>query len=305
VRGADRRDVTVVVATRNRRDEALRTVGRLLELPDASAIVVVDDASTDATADGMRSLGGGLDVVRLDRRRGAAARNVGVRRATTPFVAFADDDSWWEPGSLSTAARLLREHPSLGLVAGRILVGPERRVDPVCVRMSRSPLRRGDDLPWPAVLGFVACGAVVRRDAFLQAGGFHPRLGIGGEERLLALDLARAGWVLAYVDDVVAVHEPSKVRDREGRRRKLVRNALWTAWLRRRAIPAAIRTGRIVRDSMGDAHARAGLLDAVTGARWVVRERAPLPRSLERDLAAVERHERGCGRRPDLDRPER
>jgi N-acetylglucosaminyl-diphospho-decaprenol L-rhamnosyltransferase len=38
-------------------------------------------------------------VVRLGENRGAAARNEGVRRAGTPYVAFADDDSYWTDGS--------------------------------------------------------------------------------------------------------------------------------------------------------------------------------------------------------------
>jgi N-acetylglucosaminyl-diphospho-decaprenol L-rhamnosyltransferase len=37
------------------------------------------------------------------------------------------------------------------------------------------------------VLGFVACGAVVRRSAFLEADGFHPRFEVGGEESILVL----------------------------------------------------------------------------------------------------------------------
>src|SRR3712207_8738424 len=41
-------------------------------------------------------------------------------------------------------------------------------LDPTCVAMARSPLDVGTSLPGPAVLGFVACGAVVRRDAYLE-----------------------------------------------------------------------------------------------------------------------------------------
>ena len=45
------------------------------------------------------------------------------------------------------------------------------------------------DLPGRSVLGFLACGAVVRRSAFVQAGGFDPVVHFGGEEERLALDL--------------------------------------------------------------------------------------------------------------------
>jgi GT2 family glycosyltransferase len=85
-------------------------------------------------------------------------------------------------------------------------------VQVVCQEMADSPLQPADDLPGPPLLGFIACGAVVRRDAFLEVGGFDARLGVGGEEELLALDLAARGWGLAYVDEVVAHHYPSPSR---------------------------------------------------------------------------------------------
>ena len=63
------------------------------------------------------------------------------------------------------------------------------------------------------MLGFLACGAVVRREAYLAAGGFDDVVFFMGEEERLALDLATLGWGLAYVDEVVAHHHPSPTRD--------------------------------------------------------------------------------------------
>ena len=64
--------------------------------------------------------------------------------------------------------------------------------------------RRARSRPRPAspaapLLSFIACGAIVRRAAVLEAGGFDARLGIGGEEELLAWDLAARGWLMSYV----------------------------------------------------------------------------------------------------------
>jgi GT2 family glycosyltransferase len=80
---------------------------------------------------------------------------------------------------------------------------------------------------------FAAAGWIKRRSAFLSAGGFEQRLLIGWEEQLLALDLMRAGWELAYVDAVVARHYPSRQRDPSVRSRLIERNRLWVTWLRR------------------------------------------------------------------------
>lgn len=97
----------------------------------------------------------------------------GVGPASTPYVAFADDDSWWAPGALQGAADLFGVRPRLGLLAARILVGSEIVLDPVCHQMGRSVLGRAADLPGPSLLGFLACAAMVRREAFCAVGGFE------------------------------------------------------------------------------------------------------------------------------------
>jgi hypothetical protein len=156
------------------------------------------------------------------------------------------------------------------------------------MEMAASPVRSTRALPGPAVLGFVACGAVVRADAFLAAGGFHSRFGVGGEEELLSLDLAAQGWDLAYVDDVVACHYPSPSRDPERRRRLQARNALWCCWLRRSRRTAAWHTVRAAGRAFRDPASRGGLIDAVMGMPWVIRERARLPRDVERNVRLLE-----------------
>jgi GT2 family glycosyltransferase len=279
--------VTVVIATRNRGIELLETLARLRALHERPPIVVVDNGSTDGTAELVRAAYPGVRVIGLRRNLGGAARTVGVRLVDSPYVAFSDDDSWWAPNALSRAAELLDRHPRLAVLAARVLVGPDRRLDPVCQEMARSPLPPAADLPGPPVLGFIACGAVVRRAAFLEVGGFDVRLGVGGEEELLSVDLAARGWGLAYVDEVVAYHHPSPSRDPSGRRRVQVRNALWSAWLRRPLGGAARRTARLASLALHQPGASSGLLLAMLGLPWVLRERRPVPRELEAALRTL------------------
>jgi GT2 family glycosyltransferase len=173
----------------------------------------------------------------------------------------------------------------------RILVGPEERLDPVCAEMADSALGIPDDLPGPSLLGFVACGAIVRRAAYLSVGGFDARFGIGGEERPLAVDLAAAGWELRYVPEIVAHHHPAGGGARPGRRAAQLRNDVWSAWLHRPAGAALRRTAGLVRRSGPRRHTAAGLGQALRGARWVARERRVVPAEVERALRAVERAE--------------
>jgi GT2 family glycosyltransferase len=279
-------DTTVVVVTRDRRESLLLTLDRLRELPEAPPVVVVDNGSSDGSAAATRRRHPAVRVIEAGRNLGPAARTEGVRSAETPFVAFSDDDSWWAPGSLARAAELLRAHPRLGLIAARILVEPGGRLDPTCRLMERSPLPPDGVAGCPQVLGFVACGTLVRRAAFLGVGGFRPWFGIGGEESLLAIDLHAAGWTLIHAPDIVAHHHPAN-GGRTTRGRAERRNALWTAWLRR-PLPRALRiTAATVRSAPADAPGT--LAAAARGLPWIVRERRVVPSETESALRAVER----------------
>ena len=276
--------VGIAMVTRDRREAALAS---LAQVPAGVPVCVVDNASTDGTAAAIRERFPGVDVVAGRENLGAAGRTLGARRLGTPLVAFADDDSWWAPGALELAAELFDRHPRLALAAARVLVGPEERLDPTCAAMRESPLPPARDLPGPPVLGFVACGAVVRAEAFLAVGGFDPRYGIGGEEVRLALDLAAAGWGLAYVDSLVAHHHPA-ASARPGRSWHALRNDLWSAWLRRPVASAARATADLLRGAPPDVAARAGV-DALRGLPWVLRERRVVPAEVEARLALLER----------------
>jgi GT2 family glycosyltransferase len=280
--------VTVVIATRNRRSQLARTLAKLTELPEAPPVIVIDNASTDGTPEAVAPFPNAA-VVTLDTNRGASARTFGVERATTPYVAFSDDDSWWEPGALTRAADVLDASPSMAVLAARVLVGPDARLDPVCEAMAASPLPDDPDIRGRSVLGFLACGAVVRRSAYLSVGGFDDLLFIMGEEQLLALDLVAMGWSVSYVDGVVAHHHPSPSPDRGGRRQLEVRNAILAAWMRRPKRRALARSVGCLAAGGRDLAVRRGVVDAARSLPLALLRRRPLPRDVERRLRLVER----------------
>lgn len=285
--------ISLVMITHNRGTQIRVALEHLPNLPERPHLIVVDNGSTDGMADAARSLGPRIELLALGHNPGCAGRNVGVLKATTPYVAFSDDDSWWQAGALSHAADLFDEQPALGLLAARILVGPERWLDPLSRAMATSLLLEGPQKDRKRVgipiVGFAACGSVVRRSAFLEAGGFEQRFGVGGEEHLLALDMLSKGWQLAYVDEIVAYHHPLPVRDAARRKRHEVRNARWSAWLRRPALSAWKATRRIVKTSLGDRARLAGIMDAIRGTPWVLSSRSPIPPMIDRQLQLAEK----------------
>jgi GT2 family glycosyltransferase len=273
--------VTVVIATRNRAVALRRTLERLAALPDRpAAVVVVDNASADGTPDMVAERFPDVTVLRLARNEGAVARNHGVAAAPTPYVAFADDDSWWAPGALTRSAELFDACPRLALVAARTLVGPRERLDPMAGVMAAAPLGVPPDLPGPAVLGFLACSAVVRRSAFLACGGFDPVVFFMGEEQRLAWDLYSAGWGLAYCDDVVAHHHPAPATaaDRARKHMLATRNRALTAWMRRPYRVAVAQSAALLRDAVTDPVARRAALQLLARLpAGLARRRAPRP----------------------------
>jgi GT2 family glycosyltransferase len=273
-------DVTVVVASQNRRDELLTTLPR-----HEAPVVLVDNASTDGTAEAVREAHPEVTVIRLDRNVGARARTVGVARAGTPFVAFADDDSWWAPGDLARAVAVMRAHPRLAVLNARILVGPEERLDPICAEMAGSALGTPPDLPGPSLLGFVACGALVRSEAFQAVGGFDAVVRFPGEEERLALDLATAGWGLAYVDSVTVHHHPSPRRQDPGRRQAAIwRSRVLTAVMRQHVPELA----GVLRDAVRSGRPGIeGLLRAVPDLPDALLRRRPVPAQVRTGLARL------------------
>jgi GT2 family glycosyltransferase len=212
-------DITVVVNVRDQCEWLRHCLTGLAELSSRPAVVVVDHSAKDSSA---RMVTRDFPQVRLLRRQPTSApeaRNAGVAAAATPFVALSEVDSGWAAGSLEKAVELMRQYDRLAVIAARTLAGKERKPDPVTKFMASATEGKESDLPGPSVQVFRPSSAILRREAFLEVGGFDPAASPTGPARRLALDLERAGWGLAYCPEVVAfsarpqstAHKPREV----------------------------------------------------------------------------------------------
>jgi GT2 family glycosyltransferase len=284
--------VTVVVITYNRRAELARTLGKLAHLPERPPVVVVDNGSADGTAAYVRAHHSEVTLIAARRNLGAVGRNLALRRVSTPYAAFCDDDTWWEPGSLALAADALDAHPDVAAVTARIVVEPSGEDDPITPELAGSPVAGRPGLPGPALLSIMAGASVLRADAFRAAGGFSARLWLGGEEELLCTDLLTAGYHLCYLPAATVHHQASAARDATGRRQLGIRNTLWFTWLRRPAGPAWRRTAELAVTVPRDAASVAAFLAALRGLPWVLRERTPVSPELEAQIQLLEKPRR-------------
>lgn len=144
-------------------------------------ILVVDDASTDDTADVVRAIHDDrIHYIRHEVNQGpSAARNTGLRRASGTFVTCIDSDDAMKPGNLEVKTRVLQSSPDVGVVFGNVEV-----IDEGGATLGvGNPRRRDEILAQPVLLRrllrgnpFHASATVVRRDVYEVAGTYREEL---------------------------------------------------------------------------------------------------------------------------------
>lgn len=200
--------VAVIVIGRN---EGARLEACLASIPGHIAgLVYVDSGSVDGSVAAARAAG--ARVVALDPGRpftAARARNEGVAELdaaglTPDYLQFVDGDCRLDPDWLTTATEFLDTTPEAAVVCGR--------------RRERYPeasvYNRLCDREWNTPVGQArACGgdALMRRAAFVTAGGFRESL-IAGEEPELCLRLRAAGWQIWRIDAEMTLHDAAMTR---------------------------------------------------------------------------------------------
>ena len=161
--------VSVIITTHNRARLLPRAVESARRAAADPEIIIVDDASTDETAEVCRRLEG-VRYVRADRNQGVAgARNLGLLASTGEFVSFLDDDDVRLRGTLDEQAEILESAPQAGLVYGRALLGNQDGVATDDFYPERCP--RGD-IFWELLeRNFIPCGSVLFRKSCVHRVG--------------------------------------------------------------------------------------------------------------------------------------
>lgn len=203
---ADVPEVSVVIPTR---DRAARLAAGLDALrhqtlsPDRFEVVVVDDGSTDGTAELLESVARRGEVRLRSLRCGgdgpAAARNAGWRAAAAPLVAFTDDDCEPEASWLEATLRAAAANP------GAIVQGPTRPIvrerELLDRPFSRTRLIDGPS-PW-----FATCNIAYPRDLLERLGGFDERFPEAlGEDTDLGWRAIEAGARVEFIPDALVHH---------------------------------------------------------------------------------------------------
>lgn len=208
--------VSVVIPTFQRARLAERAVESALGQSYANIeVVVVDDGSTDGTADRLEKFrASGVRVLRNPENSGAAAaRNHGIANSRGEFVAFLDSDDVWEAGKLEAQiARFLGGPAALGVVYG----GRRTLLPDGTATETRAKLR-GDIFERLRLRNPIAlCTVVVRRSVLRDVGLFDTTLP-ACEDWDLLLRIAQKRHTFDFTDDlslVVDATASGRVSDR-------------------------------------------------------------------------------------------
>jgi glycosyltransferase involved in cell wall biosynthesis len=172
--------VSVVIPTFNRR----RFIGSAIDSALAQTyapieIVVVDDGSTDGTAELIRERYAGDRRVQYHwqiNQGQAIARNAAIREARGEVVAFLDSDDLWNPDKLEKQMPLMIRAPAVQIVHGGCsLVDESGRWVKDHVPARETGVNVGHILGALVYLNRISClTAVVRKEAIERVGGFNP-----------------------------------------------------------------------------------------------------------------------------------
>ncbi len=167
--------VSVVIPSFNRAGSLPRALDSVLaQTRAADEIIVVDDGSTDNSAELLATRYPGVTRLQQPNQGVSAARNLGIRHAGGDWIALLDSDDAWLPGKLQAQLQAVTQSPDCPLChTEEIWIRNGVRVNAMKKHAKRGGWIYRHCLPLCAVS---PSSALIRRDILLEAGGFDTTL---------------------------------------------------------------------------------------------------------------------------------
>lgn len=191
--------------------------------------IVVDNGSTDGSAEMAEREFGALVLRNRENRGFCAANNQGIAAARGEYIALLNNDAEAEAGWLTALLAACTRAPDVGMAACKVLVWEDpARIDKVghliypdgqnrgrgAGALDRGQFDREEEVLWPD-----GCAAMYRREMLEQIGGFDEDLFAYGDDAELGLRARIAGWKCIYTPAAVVRHHRGSTLGRDSERR--------------------------------------------------------------------------------------
>jgi len=212
--------VSVIIPTYQRShwvSEAIESV--LAQTYKDYEIIVVNDGSTDNTAQVLNQFQDKIRIIEQDNKGSSAARNIAIQNSQGRYIAFLDDDDRWLPSKLEKQIALLESERKVGLIYSDMFLFDEKEVFPE-PRGKKHPIHLGR-ISWMLFLFGssvpLASSVVVRRETLDEIGLFDETLRFCVDYDLW-LRISEK-WLLYYLDEPLTMYrlsDTNMTKNREG-----------------------------------------------------------------------------------------
>jgi GT2 family glycosyltransferase len=185
--------VSYVIVSYNRRESLLKTLGMLetnTPLPrSAWEAWVVDNASTDSSAEAVRTTFPSARIIQRERNEGVWARSHAFSRAQGDYIVLLDDDSYPVGNAVVDSIDHLERNSSCGAVVGRVVL-PDGSLEACAI---------------PTVM--ISCAVVIRKSLIDRVGGFRREFFRKAGEYDFSYRIWQAGYSVDRFEDIVYRHD--------------------------------------------------------------------------------------------------
>lgn len=219
----DQPSVTVVIITRDRKDELRNAVRSALGQEACTEVLVLDDGSRDGTSEMLRDEFPAVRVVRFDDDADVAVRrNDAAGLASGEVIVSIDDDAVFSTPHIVAETLRDLDDPRIGAVAMPYIdVG----ISPDVKQRAPEPTEQ-----WVSTI-FRATAYAIRRDVLVEIGGYTPEIRQFGEEWDLSLKMLNAGYVIRLGRSDPIHHHSSSKRDYRRMDVYYRRNEMMICWI--------------------------------------------------------------------------
>jgi GT2 family glycosyltransferase len=188
-----------VIVNYNRKDEILLTISKTKDIIGAAVsdfeLIVVDNASTDGSAEAIETQFPDVVLIKNPVNTGAPAWNLGFAKAKGRYFIILDDDSSVEKG-LGAALDYMDERPNIGVLA---------------LKISGGAYETSHWVDLGERVGFIGCGAIIRKDLYDKIGGYAEWIFLYTNEWEYGIRTLQAGYKVIYFEKCHVKHRASTI----------------------------------------------------------------------------------------------